>query len=106
MGQLNEQEDEIKKLNEIILNAKCHAIRDAQLQEKKEIQDELAEENKRLDEMMEIERLRALEQYEQRELDRQYKQVEGANIIKTQINDNEQRRILEDEKREQENLPC
>jgi len=102
--QLNEQEDEIKKLNEIILNAKCHAIRDAQLMEKKEIQDELAEENKRLDEMMEIERLRALEQYEQRELDRQFKQVEGANIIKTQINDNEQRRILEDEKREQEKL--
>lgn len=102
--QLNEQEDEIKKLNEIILNAKCHAIRDAQLDEKKEIKDELAEENKRLDEMMEIERLRALQQYEQRELDRQYKQVEGANIIKTQINDNEQRRILEDEKREQEKL--
>ena len=102
--QLNEQEDEIKKLNEIILNAKCHAIRDAQLREKKEIHDELAEENKRLDEMMEIERLRALQQYEQRELDRQYKRVEGANIIKTQINDNEQRRILEDEKREQEKL--
>lgn len=102
--QLNEQEDEIKKLNEIILNAKCHAIRDAQLLEKKEIHTELAAENKRLDEMMEIERLRALQQYEERELDRAYKQVEGANIIKKQINDNEQRRILEDEKREQEKL--
>lgn len=102
--QLNEQEDEIKKLNEIILNAKCHAIRDAQLKEKVEIRGELEAENKRLDEMMEIERLRALQQYEQRELERQYKQVEGANIIKKQINDNEQRRILEDEKREQEKL--
>lgn len=102
--QLNEQEDEIKKLNEIILNAKCHAIRDAQLREKKEIYSELDHENKRLDEMMEIERLRALQQYEQREMERQYKQIEGANIIKTQINENEQRRILEDEKREQEKL--
>jgi len=102
--QLNEQEDEIKKLNEIILNAKCHAIRDAQLHEKGEIKGELAEENKRLDEMMEIERLRALQQYEDREVDRQYKRIEGANIIKKQINDNEQRRILEDEKREQEKL--
>ena len=69
------QEDEIKKLNEIILNAKCHAIRDAQLREKKEIYSELDHENKRLDEMMEIERLRALQQYEQREMERQYKQV-------------------------------
>ncbi|XP_065845990.1 cilia- and flagella-associated protein 45-like [Oscarella lobularis] len=33
--QMEEQEDEIKKLNELILNAKCHAIRDAQLEEKK-----------------------------------------------------------------------
>jgi len=102
--QLNEQEDEIKKLNEIILNAKCHAIRDAQLKEKHEIHHELTAENKRLDEMMEIERLRALQQYEQREMERQYKQIEGSNIIKKQINDNEQRRILEDEKREQEKL--
>ena len=102
--QLNEQEDEIKKLNEIILNIKCHAVRDAQLREKDEIKQELDEENKRLDEMMEIERLRALKQYEQRELERQYKQVEGANVIKKQINDNNQRRILEDEKREQEKM--
>ena len=102
--QLNEQEDEIKKLNEIILNAKCHAIRDAQLREKNEITTELTVENQRLDEMMEIERLRALQQYESREMDRQYKQIEGSNIIKKQINDNEQRRILEDEKREQEKL--
>merc|ERR1712026_365249 len=28
--QMEEQEDEIKKLNELILNAKCHAIRDNQ----------------------------------------------------------------------------
>lgn len=102
--QLNEQEDEIKKLNEIILNAKCHAIRDAQLREKQEIQGELELENKRLDEMMEIDRLRKMQHYEKREMERQYKQVEGANIIKKQINENEQRRILEDEKREQEKL--
>ena len=35
---LNEQDDEIKQINEYILNAKCHAIRDAQLQEKWEIE--------------------------------------------------------------------
>ena len=36
-AQLAEQDDEIKKLNEAILNAKCHAIRDAQLREREEI---------------------------------------------------------------------
>ena len=32
-----EQEDEIKHLNELMLNAKCHAIRDAQVLEREEI---------------------------------------------------------------------
>ena len=45
--QIEEQEDEIKKLNEFILDAKCHAIRDAQLIEKKEIKSEVLEEEKR-----------------------------------------------------------
>lgn len=36
-SQMEEQDDEIKKLNEAILNAKCHAIRDAQLREREEI---------------------------------------------------------------------
>ncbi len=44
-----EQEDEVKHLNELILNAKCHAIRDAQLLEKKQIKQEIIEEDKRLD---------------------------------------------------------
>ena len=44
---MEEQEDEIKKLNESILNAKCHAIRDAQLIEKAEIKNEELEEDKR-----------------------------------------------------------
>ena len=41
---LDEQEDEIKKLNELILNAKCHAIRDTQLDEKKEIKESVKDE--------------------------------------------------------------
>lgn len=41
---LAEQDDEIKQLNEVILNAKCHAIRDAQLNEKEEIQKAMEDE--------------------------------------------------------------
>ena len=41
---MEEQDDEIKELNELILNAKCHAIRDAQLSEKDEITTAMKEE--------------------------------------------------------------
>ena len=71
-----EQEDTVKKLNELILNAKCHAIRlageiiasgfhflifrDAQIDEVEEIKNEMDEENKRLDIMMEVHRLNGI----------------------------------------------
>ena len=48
---MEEQEDEIKQLNEMILSAKCHAIREAQLTEKKIIKQELKAEEARLDEV-------------------------------------------------------
>uniref|UniRef100_A0A665VPZ8 Cilia- and flagella-associated protein 45 n=1 Tax=Echeneis naucrates TaxID=173247 RepID=A0A665VPZ8_ECHNA len=56
-----EQEEEIKNLNKIILNVKCQAIRDAQIQEKKHIQANLSKEKRRLDAMMEEDRLKVLE---------------------------------------------
>ena len=46
-AQMEEQDDEIKKLNELMLNAKCHAIRDAQLKEKTEIKQAMEEEEVR-----------------------------------------------------------
>ncbi len=85
-----EQEDEVKRLNEVcsiiylfifnlklfffkqlILNAKCHAIRDAQVLEKQQIKQEMVEEDKRLDMMMEIDRLNALKIQEEIERRRQ-----------------------------------
>ncbi|TWW77563.1 cilia- and flagella-associated protein 45 [Takifugu flavidus] len=56
-----EQDEEIRMLNTLILDAQCQATRDAQIQEKKQIQAELTEEEKRLDAVMETERLRVLE---------------------------------------------
>lgn len=46
---------------QLILDAQCQATRDAQIQEKKQIQTELVEEEKRLDAMMEVERHQAVE---------------------------------------------
>ena len=67
---MDEQDDEIKKLNEVILNAKCHAIRDTQLKEKDEIVRAMREEEERLDVMMEVDRVKALAEFEERERER------------------------------------
>lgn len=67
---MEEQDDEIKKVNELVLNAKCHAIRDAQLREKEEIARVMREEELRLDDMMEIDRVKAVQDYEDREQER------------------------------------
>ena len=67
---MDEQDDEIKKLNEVILNAKCHAIRDMQLREKTEILESMKEEEERLDVMMEVDRVKALAEFEERERER------------------------------------
>ena len=50
---------------QLILNAKCHAIRDAQILEKKEIRGEMETEEKRLDIMMEVDRLNAIKAQEE-----------------------------------------
>lgn len=59
-------------LLQVILEAKCHAIRDAQILEKKVIEKELNEEEKRLAKMMEVERQKANEMQE--ELERKRKE--------------------------------
>lgn len=46
---------------QMILDAQCQATRDAQIQEKMQIQVELLEEEKRLDAIMEVERHKAME---------------------------------------------
>ena len=61
---LDEQLDEVKNMNQMMLYSKCVTIRDAQLEEKKHVKAEAAEEERRLDVMMEVERLKALDLYE------------------------------------------
>lgn len=57
---------------QLILGAKCHMVRDAQILEKQLVAKELEEEEKRLAEMMEVERQKANEMQE--ELERRRKQ--------------------------------
>ncbi|XP_071958281.1 cilia- and flagella-associated protein 45-like [Antedon mediterranea] len=100
--QREEQEDDIKRLNELILNAKCHAIRDAQLLEKDQIKTEMAEEERRLDDMMEMERQDALLLQEEIENQRKMEKYEGAAKVLKQIASREEERLLDQEKKDQE----
>ena len=52
-------------LFKLILNVKVHAIRDAQLVEKDQIKKDIKEEEKRLDIMMEVDRLNAIKVQEE-----------------------------------------
>lgn len=78
---MEEHDDEIKKLNEVILNAKCHAIRDAQLAEKDILKLDIDQEEKRLGSMMEVDRLKALQEYERREQERHRQRLLGAQVL-------------------------
>lgn len=99
-----EREDEIKHLNELILNAKVHAIRDAQVLEKKQIKKEILDEDRRLDQMMEVDRLNAIKMQEEIERHRHEEQREGAKIIVKQMENNQQEKLIKNEIKEQENI--
>lgn len=77
---LLEQQDEAKAMNRMINYSKCVTIRDAQLAERKYMMMEEEEENRRLDTLMETERLKALRIYEERELQRKDERLKGAQV--------------------------
>ncbi|KAM8767905.1 cilia- and flagella-associated protein 45 [Acanthopagrus schlegelii] len=95
-----EQEEEIKLLNSMIMGAQCQATRDVQIQEKKQIQAELLEEEKRLDVMMEVERRKALETEEEIEELRKNQMIRGKLQISDQIQNRREAKILDDELKE------
>ena len=97
-----EENDEIKHLNELILEAKCHAIRDAQIAEKKQLLTEVLAEENRLDAMMEIDRVQGMQQQEEIVRKRKEQRQQGAIQIMNQIRANESERELEEERKDQE----
>lgn len=59
---LDENEDDVKAMNKMMLYSKVVTIRDKQLEENKRLEKDWAEEQKRLDLLMEIERLKDLKE--------------------------------------------
>ena len=99
---MDEELDEVKYMNKIMLYTKCVTIRDAQIKEKQAIAYEKQEEEKRLDMMMEMERLKALNMYEEREQKRIENRRRGAAVIRAQIEEREQERLRRLELKQQE----
>merc|ERR1711871_82539 len=99
---VDEQRDDVKRMNQFVRYAKCSTIRDAQLEEKKALQRQNEEEEMRLDEVMEQERARAVELYEQREQQRLVDRVHGKEVICEQIAARERDRLMQQGVLEQE----
>ena len=94
---MDEAMDEVKNMNQMMLYSKCVTIRDAQLEEKKHIKAEAQEEERRMDLAMEIERIKALDEYEAREAARREARLAGAAVLMKQIEDRALERTRQEE---------
>ena len=86
-------------MNQMVLYSKVVTVRDKQLEENKELEANWLAEQKKLDIMMEIERLKHLKAEEEREKLRVEAQRRGASVIIDQIKEREVQRIKEREQR-------
>jgi hypothetical protein len=98
----DEDRDEVKGLNSLSLYSKCATVHDFQIEEKKQIAAQRVAQEKRLDTMMEMERLKALKMYEEREIKRVEDRRKGAAVIKAQMEERETERLRQLELKHQE----
>ena len=89
--------DEVKEMNKLVLYAKVANIRDKQIETQKKIKELEKKRNEKLDILSEIGRLKDLRKREIEEEKRAYKIKEGGEIIKEQIKYNEKKKELEKE---------
>ncbi|KAJ4459112.1 putative Cilia- and flagella-associated protein 45 [Paratrimastix pyriformis] len=97
-----EGRDEVKKMNEIMRYAKCAAIRERQLEEKKQSRVEERVEDRAWASLMEADRLRALTAQEEVERQKVEKRQADAKVLRQQIHDRETQRLREQEAAERE----
>ena len=64
---MNEQLDDVKTMNKMVMYAKCVTIRDKQLEQKKSLHESMKVQEKRKDLMMEVDRLKKIKYYEEQE---------------------------------------
>eukprot|EP01083_Nonionella_stella_P175073 608658_1 len=95
---LNESHDQVKHMNQMVLYAQCVAIRDKQIDEKKQLKSKDKETEKHLDDIMEHERLAGIAREAAKEKKRGTDRREGAAVIVQQMKANKREKMLEQEK--------
>lgn len=94
----------MKDMNQKVMYSKVVTIRDKQLEENKMLEREFLDEQKKLDLMMEIERLKQLKEEDEREVRRKAARANGAQVIVDQIEERYQQRIKEQEAKDKEKI--
>lgn len=90
-----EQEEEVKQINRMILDAKCKAVREAQIQEKRQLARALREDDERLAKMVNGRAKEALSAEDERERLEIEKRAKYAQDIRQQLSERENQRFLE-----------
>lgn len=99
---LNEQKDEVKHMNQMVLYAKTVTVRDKQLSEKRSISAQRKIEEKRKDLLMEVDRLKKIKFHEEIEKQKKVMQRKKALEVVDQIKERELQRMKVQEDKEKE----
>ena len=99
---LDQEYDQVKEMNQMVLYSKIVTVRDEQLKEKKVIESEKKKIDDQLDLMMEIERLKVIKYHDEREQKWKEDKLQGAAVLKDQIKERELIRMREQEILEKE----
>jgi hypothetical protein len=75
-----EQSEIVREMNKIMLYSQVQTIRDRQLEEKKKIRESSREEDVKLDTLMELERLKDLQHFEEMETQKKISQIKGKEV--------------------------
>lgn len=99
---LNENSDINKMLKTLAARAAAFTIRDQQLEDKRRLEAEEVEYERRMDMVMELDRLKDLQRRDEEETIKRAKRVEAKRVIEEQIKARERVKLLAAEAREQE----
>lgn len=89
----DEELDDVKQMNQMMNYAHCVTVRDQQIFEKQHLKQKEVEEQRRLDQIMEQNRLKALDREQEQERIRAEERRKGAAVIVDQLREREQERI-------------
>ena len=78
---MDEEYDDVKHMNQMVLASKIYTIRDKQKKENIMLEQDWIQEQKRLDMMMEIERLKAIQKEFEREQRAAEARKRGAQVL-------------------------